>query len=146
MSFSYSGNPSNSPKDEVRFLVGDTNPNSFNLHDAEIKYMITTEGTVLAAAVAGSLAIASRYAKLIDESVGNVSKSYSQRFEHYTLLSGQLRRRNAEKSVLPYASGISEADKETLETDTDNVRSAFTKNLHDSPGVVNPANDDDRLV
>ena len=44
MSFSYSGNPSNSALDEARFLVGDTDPNNPIMQDEEIQYIIDTYG------------------------------------------------------------------------------------------------------
>ena len=37
----YSGDPLSSPTDEVRFLVGDTNPIAYYLSDAEIWYCLT---------------------------------------------------------------------------------------------------------
>ena len=36
----YSGDPLNSPTDEVRFLIGDTNTSDFYLSDAEINYCL----------------------------------------------------------------------------------------------------------
>ncbi len=44
MSWSYSGNPKDSPIDEVRFLVGDTNKNEPILQDEEIQYLIDEYG------------------------------------------------------------------------------------------------------
>ena len=42
MSFSYSGDPSKSPLDEARFLIGDTDRESPIMQDEEIKYIIDT--------------------------------------------------------------------------------------------------------
>lgn len=42
MSFSYSGDPSNSQLDECRFLLGDTDESQPILQDEEIDYIITT--------------------------------------------------------------------------------------------------------
>ena len=44
MSWSYSGNPKDSPIDDVRFLVGDTNKNEPILQDEEIQYLIDEYG------------------------------------------------------------------------------------------------------
>lgn len=44
MSFSYSGDPSNSEVDEARFLIGDTNKDSPIMQDEEIQYIIDTHG------------------------------------------------------------------------------------------------------
>jgi len=148
MSFSYSGDPSNSDKDQVRFLIGDTDANSPLLQDAEILYTLGDQGTVLSASVAACIGIAAKFARLMDESVGDVSKSYSQRQEHYTKLADSLRRRDAENSVCPYAGGISVADKETLNQNTDYVEPSFKRKTHDNrlstdnPSDNNPYNDD----
>lgn len=45
MSFSYSGNPADSPLDECRFLLGDTNEAEPILQDEEIEYIIDQAGS-----------------------------------------------------------------------------------------------------
>lgn len=45
MSFSYSGDPSTSPLDECRFILGDTNADTPILQDEEIAYLIDTYGS-----------------------------------------------------------------------------------------------------
>lgn len=132
MSFSYSGDPSKSTKDYVRFLVGDTNANSPELHDAEILHVINEEGNALLAAAACATALQAKYSKLTDESVGGVSKSYSQRAEAFKNLATSLRRRNSERCVAPYAGGISKSEKQSNEDNTDLVESSFTKDLHEN--------------
>ena len=42
MSFSYSGNPKDSPLDEARFLIGDTDAGKPIMQDEEIQYIIDT--------------------------------------------------------------------------------------------------------
>jgi len=133
MEFTYSGDPTKSTKDEVRFLIGDTDVNSPQLGDSEILYAISSEGNALLAAVACATALQARYSRLSDESVGDVSKSYSQRADAFEKLAKALRRRNAERSVCPYAGGISKADKETNVLDEDRVDNAFNKELHNNP-------------
>lgn len=44
MSFTYSGDPSKSPVDAARFLLGDTDKSAPILQDEEIKYLIDTYG------------------------------------------------------------------------------------------------------
>jgi len=44
MSFSYSGDPSKSPLDNARFLLGDTNKEEPIMQDEEILYIIDTSG------------------------------------------------------------------------------------------------------
>jgi hypothetical protein len=136
MTFSYSGNPQSNDKDKVRFLVGDTDANSPLLQNEEIDYLISSESNIIMAAVAGCLAIAAHFSRLTDESVGDVSKSYGQRAEHYRDLAKSLRQRNAEMSVCPYAGGISVSEKQNNAADTDRVSPSFTRELHDDPSVT----------
>jgi hypothetical protein len=44
MSFSYSGNPKDSPLDEARFLIGDTDVSNPIMQNEEIQYIIDTYG------------------------------------------------------------------------------------------------------
>ena len=52
MSFSYSGDPSTSTRDRLRFLIGDTRDAGHILEDAELQYLIdnitTSENALLA--------------------------------------------------------------------------------------------------
>lgn len=109
MAWSYSGNPASSVRDEVRFLIGDTDENSQQLQDEEIDYIATNAPdtgalypNVAAAALAAS-ALAARYAKLIDKTVGSLSISYSQKFQQYTSLATSL---NTQAGVATKAVGI----------------------------------------
>lgn len=45
MSWNYSGNPSESKKDEYRFLLGDTDESAPIMQDEEIQYIIDTYGS-----------------------------------------------------------------------------------------------------
>ncbi len=44
MSWNYSGDPANSPLDECRFLIGDTNEDAPIMQDEEILYIISQSG------------------------------------------------------------------------------------------------------
>ena len=45
MSWSYSGNPSSSDLDALRFLIGDTDENAPIMQDEELQYLITEYGS-----------------------------------------------------------------------------------------------------
>ena len=141
MSFTYS-DPRNNDRDKVRFLIGDTNVNSPLLQDKEILYLIEEEVTTLRAAVAGALGLAAKFSRLMDESVGSVSKSYSQRAIAFRALAKDLSTRNSQKGVCAFAGGVSEADKEKSEQDPDSVKPSFTRDLHNSRDI-DPLNDGD---
>jgi hypothetical protein len=79
MSFSYSGNPGTSPRDQVRFLIGDVTATPQSLQDAEVDYLLSQYPTSTEqAAAAAAEAMADRYAGLSATSkrVGDLSLSY----------------------------------------------------------------------
>lgn len=80
MTWTYSGDPADSEKDAVRFLIGDTDTTDQLLSDEEIVYTITTAGSLYQAAHDSAYAIASTFARLAtSKSVGDLSLSYSDR-------------------------------------------------------------------
>jgi hypothetical protein len=132
---SYFGNPGSSHLDAVRFYIGDTDPDNEILSDDEITALLTETGDqpFLAAALAAE-AIAARYARRVDKSVGDLHISNSQLSKQYRDLASQLRSRaTLSGAAAPYAGGISIADKQTVEANTDRVQPIFRRNLHDNP-------------
>src|SRR5690606_38692178 len=91
MTWSYSGDPGLSQKDEVRFLVGDTDPDEQLVTDEEIEYALDQEGSVRAAAVVVCESIQAGLAKKVDKAAGAVRVSLSQKADHYAKLCEQLR-------------------------------------------------------
>ncbi len=131
MAWTYSGDPSASGRDAIRFLIGDTDPTDPQLQDAEIDWMLAEHTSSYLAAAHCCQALAAKYARLADKSVGDLSISFSQRQEAYTKMFNRLERLAAVHGTgAPvYAGGISESDKEIDETDTDRVQPAFTVDL-----------------
>lgn len=84
MSFSYSPDLV-SDKDKVRFYIGDIDKCDVLLQDEEINYLLS-KYSVIDTAILCAQALAARFAKLSDEKVGDISVSYSQKYEHYTKL------------------------------------------------------------
>lgn len=86
MAFTYSGDPSNSEADYIRFALGDTNANVPILQDAEIDYIVSTttgESTAYRLAVAFRTAATALSAKLIKRSLGPQSEDATKRQEYY---------------------------------------------------------------
>jgi len=130
MTWTYSGNPSSTTRDEVRFLVGDTNTNDQLVTDEEIAYALASESTYNAAATVAE-AIAAKLSREADFSVDGLSKSLSQRADSYRMLSQKLRSRAAVKAVSPYAGGISVSDKIAVEANTDRTQPRFERGQFD---------------
>lgn len=79
MTWTYSGDPSNSSKDAVRFMIGDTDSTDPLLQDEEITYLVTIHAAVGMAAVGAARAIAARFSREGDKArtVGDLSLSES---------------------------------------------------------------------
>ena len=125
-SFSYSGNPNNSPLDRVRFTLGDTQAATPHFTDGEILALLDDAGEdPLSAALLACDALVARYAGACDESVGSVSMAYSQKAAGYRALADTLRSRLARRA-LPYAGGISWTDKRRQQMDRDRIQPQFS--------------------
>lgn len=136
MTWTYSGDPSSTDRDEVRFLVGDTDTNNQLVTDEEIAYAITTEGSNLSAASRVAQTIAAQFARRTDEEVGDLKKWYSQRYAQYMSLSKSLGKRGTIATATPYAGGISVDDKDTQKDDTDRVAPRFSRGQFTTEGNV----------
>lgn len=131
--FSYSGDPSLSDLDAVRFTIGDTNSADPQLADTEITFLLAREGSVIEASICAALAIAAKYSRLIDVSGEKSSKAASVLAEHYRQLAADLRNKRAHRPVVAYAGGMSKAEKESNEAQTDIPKQSFTRGMIGGP-------------
>jgi len=131
MTWSYSGDPSNSDLDQVRFLVQDTQESDQLLQDEEITFLLTLEGAPLKAASKAAETIGGMFARKCDEKVGTVSQAFSQKSSQYFELSKRLKRHSDVKQAETFAGGLDITQKETQEDNENRVQPDFTKELHD---------------
>ena len=89
--FTYGNDPSASPVDAVRFLVGDTNPMRPLLDDREVAWAIAKEPNENLAAALLADSLFGKFASQADITVGPVSKSYSKVAELFKSKADQLR-------------------------------------------------------
>lgn len=83
MSWTYSGDPSNSDLDETRFTIGDTDTDSQILTDEEVLYLFNKyEGTALLYQLFTSAA--SHVAKNYKRALGTQSEEPLSRLEYYS--------------------------------------------------------------
>jgi len=75
VTWSYSGNPASSDKDEVRFLTGDTCEKEGLILDEEINYAVANQSSNILAAALVLRSLAARYSRVGTVSVGDVYKS-----------------------------------------------------------------------
>jgi hypothetical protein len=132
MSFSYT-DPSNSDSDAIRFYCGDTEEGEYYASDEEIAFALDERGTVLLAALSIAEYIYRKLAKRTDKKNGQYSVSASQKFEQYGKVVESIKDKIALESVgVPFAGGISKADKATREADTDRTLPSFTRTMFES--------------
>lgn len=114
----------------VRFIIGDTDKCDEIFQDGEIEWALEEyNNTPINAAVRLIEIAIPKYARLIDETVGQVSLKYSQRAEAFRKLLNDLRTRLLIEGATPYAGGISVSDMQTVALNPDRVPPVFTKNM-----------------
>lgn len=140
--WSYSGDPSASSLDQVRFLIGDVDPKDPLLTDAEVMFTVNQEGSLNEAAISCVQAIVAKTAKLVttlsQEATDKEQKALSDRLGHYKDLAVQLRLKRGRRLSGISAGGLSVSGKCAADQNTDRVRPAFTTDLQESPGLADP--------
>lgn len=93
MTWTYSGDPSASPKDAVRFLLGDTDSTfTLTLSDSEIAFLLTSwDSDTYDAAAAGAEQLAGQFAKEVQYASDDVTFGGDDLQAHYMMLAQQIR-------------------------------------------------------
>ena len=136
MPWTYGGDPSASALAAIRFLTGDTDTNDQLINDEEIAWtnnQVTGSDTATTALYEVSyrvmVAIASKFSRLADQSVGDLKVDMFQKAtnarEQAALLKQQALREG--NTPTPYAGGISVSDKEIDEENSDIVQPYFSR-------------------
>lgn len=137
MSWTYSGDPSKTAKDAVRFIIGDTNMNDQLLLDAEIAYFLNQYNQApLNAAIRCCETIITKFGRLADEAVGQVRISYSQKAKNYRDIVKDLRQRLSIEDMTPFAGGISRSQKEIVRANADRVKPDFSKHEMENKNIT----------
>jgi hypothetical protein len=140
MSWSYR-DPSANDKDWVRWRVGDTDYTDQLQSDEEIIDVLSIEGNKYMAAAQTAEAISGQLSREADKTVGPLRIATSQRADGYAKLAKRIRSEIAGR-VAPYAGGISVADMDAVEADTDRVPADFAVGMDDTPGTATAAEDE----
>jgi len=135
MAWTYSGDPSQSSKDAVRFILGDTISSDPLLQDEEINYTLAQNSSVDDAAYAACIGIVAKFSRLADKEVGKIKVKFSQKATQYQKLADKLYLR-AGVVVIPYAGGTSVADKQAMQEDSSIVQPAFKKGMMDNQRYI----------
>ena len=123
-----------SGRDQVRYLVQDTDSARQLARDEEIDWALTQEMNVFMASAAILEAIANRFRGVSSKTVGSLSLSY-EGADAMLRRAERLRQRGKTYQTLS-AGGISLADRDTLADNTDLIQPNFRLGIHDNPGSV----------
>jgi hypothetical protein len=136
MSWTYSGDPSLSDRDKVRFLVFDTDVNEQLINDEEIAWVLTEQSNIYMAAANVAEAIAAKFAKDINRSAVGLSASPGGRGRFYLDLADKLRSQAATVNTHGeiFAGGLSIAGKAALNSEADDTQPTFKTGQFDYPG------------
>jgi hypothetical protein len=140
MTWTYSGSPTVDSRDEVRFLIQDTDTTDQLFSDEEIDYVMSVNGTGTAAALSLARRLLTKFARFVDTSVGAVSESASQRVAQYQALIGDLELAMS-ASCLPSFGGVDVAANLGADQDTSQVQPAFKRNQFDNYAASKADND-----
>jgi hypothetical protein len=131
MTWTYSGNPSSSDKDAIRYLIGDTDTNNQLLSDEEIAYELTRSNVYGAAALSCN-AIVAKLSRLVDTYLDrDIRANMSQAVKNYQALARNLEFKARLSIAAPFCGGVSVSDKESREQDTDRVSPYFKVTMDD---------------
>lgn len=147
MTWSYSGDPSTTDRDKVRFLVGDTLSGDPLASNEEINWVLSVQPVVIYAAAAVADAISAGYSRKADLTIGATSIQLSQKATAYADLAKRLRSGGAgvlpggDGSGIPTAvmvvGGLSQAEREAFKDDEDAIQPSFEVGKDDNPGTPN---------
>lgn len=120
-------------KDKVRFLVGDTDTNDQLLQNEEITYILIGKSNVYRAAAEACRAIALKLGRELSLEAPAMSWSADDQYQHYISLADKYDKQAvASGAVGVFGGGISVADRDTRDEDTDRVQPTFVTSTHQS--------------
>ena len=134
MTWSYASTGPTSDKDFIRLTLGLTDTTDQLMTDEEITQTLTNYGNKWKAAAAVAEAVAGKFARRVDSTMGKLKFAYSQRVKAYLDLAKVLRRQAVLSGGGTLWSGAIGIDsKQTEVDDSDRVVPAFSIDMHDFP-------------
>lgn len=122
---------------QVRYYVGDTDINEQLVQDEEIQWQLSLNpDSVKLAAAEVCEAISAKFARWTDASVDGVSESASQKSERYSARAKELKQ-DAYSLALPVFGGITVAQQQAADQNTDMVQPSFKIGANDNPETIN---------
>lgn len=127
-------------KDQVRFILGDTNAKDPQLADEEILFTLSQRASIWGAAATCCESLAAKFSRLADTVEGTMRTLYSSLARSYHSRSKWLETKAAASGGFAgYSGGISWSDKFQEQVDPDRVEPEFAKGMTDNWIPVAPA-------
>lgn len=139
MSWTYSGDPSSDDRDAVRFLIQDTDTNRQLATNEEIDWLLMQEVNVYTAAAKALQAVIHRQVGIGSKKVGDLSITFDFAAAQGAVKDLMMRGRAGYE--VPTVGGISVAEKNTNEADTDIPKSFFKRRQFDFEGTKDAEDD-----
>lgn len=135
MTWNYSGRPGSSDRDQVRFLMGDTDPGEPLMQDEEILFAISEQSGLKLAAAMCLRALAALYSRKVTSKVGDVSSNCSDLAKAFITRADELdptgQATSATRLILPSFGGLTVSAKEALKEDDNAVQPFFERAMDD---------------
>jgi hypothetical protein len=144
--WTYTGDPANSQSDALRFVMGDTNHKDPQFWDSEIAFALTQETNLYRAAANLCRSLAAKYAREADSVQNELRTMYSSRSRAYAERAKEFDAKAANSAIpMPYAGGISNADKLLQVNNPDRVPPQFNLGMDDNYIPVGPVGNEVQL-
>lgn len=141
MTFAYDNTNINDDISRVRFLTGDTVSPGDN-SDEEISFLLSIAGSYQNAALMAARAQLAKFGRLADVAVGDLKINYSARVKSWIEVIAQLETQLEKLVPLTiYSGGLSQADEDADDLDTDLKSTIMEYGIHDLPGADSSRDD-----
>jgi hypothetical protein len=136
--WSYDGFPGDNLKDEVRFILGDTDSTDQLFSDEEIYYLLQYFPNPIASAAFAAEKLATQFARdASTKAVGDLKITLTEKGRSFGVQAARLWILSKQYRGRPqcYAGGISKADRQNQINNTDRVPPDFYRHMNDLPGT-----------
>lgn len=130
--WTYSGNPSLSERDAVRFHIQDTDSANPLYYDGEIDYLLTKFPNPLYAAAQAARSLAAKFAgQVTSKRVGDLALTYAEKVKNYLALADALEMQADQTGAQLYSGGTSKSDMTAVAADSNRVPQPFSRGQFD---------------
>lgn len=138
--WTYSGDPSLSARDAVRYYISDTDSANPLVYDGEIDFLLAQFAGPLYAAAQAARNLSGKFAKqVMSKRVGDLALTYQNQATIYAALAIDLDNQAAIHGSTMYVGGVSKAEMARVEAQSDRVKQPFTIKQFNIPGSADAA-------